>query len=432
MSKMCKKPICGHCFLIFLLLLSVEIGAHAQNRIERNADEAEKPITDKPQPASSTKAEAMRVTWDPNNPADGTDGHSRDHLHDHDHYERAHGHDKDHEGQAIIYDHSHDDDEDHDQLHHMPWVITKPGYDIRYRPDSNVPTPVNFSMFHDFIEYINEDDGEIVIKLFLVAYWRDQRLRNLDEVLREVGGMVESRLLPLPSEMKDHIWVPDLYLPMARRVRVPTIHQPAESVSLMKNGTIKFSSFFVISFKCEMHYHNYPMDVQQCDLDFSSYKYNSDDVQFRWMHPFGLVGNLHIHTKHFNVRIMRPKGKGWFQQRLSDGQTKDVMRITYVMRRHLSFHLLQTYLPSVMLVFIGWLSLLVPLDYAYGRMVLSVTTLLVLVSFFVTTSQITPGTNEVRFTNMLVGRGSADGRGGGGGGGVTTPLRPSTGSGSYA
>ncbi|KAF0294705.1 Gamma-aminobutyric acid receptor subunit beta [Amphibalanus amphitrite] len=394
---MIRRRNSGRAILIFLLLVSVDRAVQSQSRVRKNVGEESSLTTDQPESAITTKAEEKRVTWDPNNPADGTDRHSRDHLHDFDHYEKAHGHAKDHEGQSIIYDHPHHDDEEgHDDLHHMPWVITKPGYDIRHRPDNDEPTKINISLFHDFIEYVDELGGEMVIKLFVVAYWKDHRMRNVDEVLNEVGGTKESRSLPLPSEMKYRLWVPDLYLPMARRVRVPTIHQPAESVTLKENGTMKYSSFFVISFKCEMHYHNYPMDVQQCDLDIFSYKYASSHLQLLWQRPYGLVGALRINTKHFDVRVMRPKGKSWFLLHGPGGSTKDVLRITYVMRRHLSFHLLQTYLPSIMLVFIGWLSLLVPLDFAYGRMVLSVTTLLVLVSFFVTTSQTTPGTNEVK------------------------------------
>ena len=245
----------------------------------------------------------------------------------------------------------------------------------------------------DFIEYVNEREGEIVVKIFILAYWTDHRMRPLEEALHGMSGYSSS--LPLPGEVKNSLWVPDLYLPTARRVGVPTIHQPAEHITLRANGSLEYSAFFVVSFKCQMHYHNYPMDVQQCDLDITSYKYTVEDLRLIW-HENGLAGNKHVQTKHFDIHILRPKGNSSFVKKHPSGSAKAVLRITYFMKRHLTFHLLQTYLPSVMLVFIGWLSLLVPLDFAYGRMVLSVTTLLVLVSIFVTTSQITPGINEVK------------------------------------
>ena len=52
------------------------------------------------------------------------------------------------------------------------------------------------------------------------------------------------------------------------------------------------------------------------------------------------------------------------------------------LKRHLGFHLTQSYMPSTMFVIVGWISFMVPSDAIPGRMVVCVTTLLTLTSMF--------------------------------------------------
>ena len=52
------------------------------------------------------------------------------------------------------------------------------------------------------------------------------------------------------------------------------------------------------------------------------------------------------------------------------------------LQRRLSFHLLQTFIPSALFVWVGWLSFLVPPEVVPGRMVLTITTLLTLTAMF--------------------------------------------------
>ena len=52
------------------------------------------------------------------------------------------------------------------------------------------------------------------------------------------------------------------------------------------------------------------------------------------------------------------------------------------LRRHITYHIIQTYIPSIIFVAVSWLSFLVPSDVVPGRMVLCVTTLLTLTSMF--------------------------------------------------
>jgi hypothetical protein len=68
--------------------------------------------------------------------------------------------------------------------------------------------------------------------------------------------------------------------------------------------------------------------------------------------------------------------------RLFPGETYRILKFKISVRRKLSYHLIQTYLPSVFFIFITWLSFLVPATMVEARIGISMTTLLTLTSMF--------------------------------------------------
>ena len=56
--------------------------------------------------------------------------------------------------------------------------------------------------------------------------------------------------------------------------------------------------------------------------------------------------------------------------------------MTVLLRRKISYHLLQTYLPSGLFVIVAWLSLFLPPESIPGRITMAMTTLLTLAAMF--------------------------------------------------
>ena len=56
--------------------------------------------------------------------------------------------------------------------------------------------------------------------------------------------------------------------------------------------------------------------------------------------------------------------------------------MTVLLRRKISYHLLQTYLPSGLFVIVAWLSLFLPAESIPGRVTMAMTTLLTLAAMF--------------------------------------------------
>jgi uncharacterized membrane protein len=70
--------------------------------------------------------------------------------------------------------------------------------------------------------------------------------------------------------------------------------------------------------------------------------------------------------------------------------------MTVRLKRRISYHLLQTYIPSLMFVIVSWLSFLVPPESVPGRMAICMTTLLTLTAMFAAVRQGTPSVSYVK------------------------------------
>ncbi|XP_059082713.1 glutamate-gated chloride channel alpha-like [Tigriopus californicus] len=64
------------------------------------------------------------------------------------------------------------------------------------------------------------------------------------------------------------------------------------------------------------------------------------------------------------------------------------MRIS--LTRKLTYHLLRTYLPSLLFVCLGWMSMFIPIEHIPGRVVMGMTALLTVSSMFGATTTVTP------------------------------------------
>jgi hypothetical protein len=67
---------------------------------------------------------------------------------------------------------------------------------------------------------------------------------------------------------------------------------------------------------------------------------------------------------------------------LWNGQTFSRLEFRLILQRKYDYHLLQTYVPSLLFVVCSWLSFLVPRDAIPGRMALCVTTVLSITAMF--------------------------------------------------
>ncbi|KAK7096743.1 hypothetical protein V1264_003810 [Littorina saxatilis] len=127
----------------------------------------------------------------------------------------------------------------------------------------------------------------------------------------------------------------------------------------------------LVTASCPMDLHNYPMDRQLCSLFIQSFGFSTKSLMFHWsatpLHTRSL-----IQLSHFTLLTTH--------QTLCDGLTEDgnftCLQVDFYLQRHLSFYLLQVYMPSSLVVVMSWLSFWVHPGAVSGRTSLGILTVL--------------------------------------------------------
>ncbi|XP_038215699.1 gamma-aminobutyric acid receptor subunit delta-like isoform X2 [Zerene cesonia] len=261
--------------------------------------------------------------------------------------------------------------------------IDQYAYQLPTNYSRNIPPGKNTTVYIGInvnrVSGVDENKEEITLDVFLQVSWEEMRL-NVPP------GMA---FIDLPWEFRQLIWTPDLYIWQLQTMRILSVLQEMASLRLYANRTVSVSIGATITIKCEMDFVLYPLDVQNCAIDFSSYKYTTEDVRFEWREVapwFGLGGE-----QRHEFRL--PKYVVTF---VTDKSEHSAARLQIKLSRELRGYLLESYLPSSLFVIISWGSFCVIPEIVPGRMVLLVTTLLSLVTMFDTVSTNSPDALELK------------------------------------
>ncbi|XP_041976829.1 gamma-aminobutyric acid receptor subunit delta-like isoform X3 [Aricia agestis] len=249
-------------------------------------------------------------------------------------------------------------------------------YELPKNYRRNIPPGKNTTVYIGInvnrVSAVDENREEITLDVFLQVSWEERRLST-------PPGMP---FIDLPWEFRQLIWTPDLYIWQLQTMRILSVLQEMASLRIYANRTVSVSIGATITIKCEMDFVLYPLDVQNCAIDFSSYKYTAEDVRFEWREvaPWRGVSGEQRH------QFRLPKYVVTF---VTDKSEHSAARLQIKLSRELRSYLLESYLPSALFVIISWGSFCVIPEIVPGRMVLLVTTLLSLVTMF----------DTVRYTN---------------------------------
>ncbi|XP_046400904.1 glutamate-gated chloride channel alpha-like isoform X1 [Ischnura elegans] len=255
------------------------------------------------------------------------------------------------------------------------------------------PVPIQFSVSLKNIPELNELKQMLSIEMNLRIYWQDIRLKNGIEALfeNEAGRNVHN-YLSFTSEILPKIWVPDIYTDYAKQVTSQEILRRPMSIRLYPNGTIRYSARIMTELSCPMDFKMYPGDIQRCDLRLESYGYTRKELEFAWKSE-GRVVNIDHRLAHFDFEVAQVGEKG--EVNFASGSYPAIY-LCLKFHRRLSYHLLQTYVPSSLFVIISWLSFLIPVEYATGRLAICMTLLLTLTAMFGAVRGMTPSVSYIK------------------------------------
>ncbi|KAF7702386.1 hypothetical protein HF521_001669 [Silurus meridionalis] len=201
--------------------------------------------------------------------------------------------------------------------------------------------------------------------MFFRQMWVDERLA--------FNGPFE--ILRLNNRMVDKIWTPDTFFHNSKKSMAHNMTTPNKLFRIMQNGTVLYTMRLTVNAECPMMLMDFPMDGHICPLSFGSYAYTSSEIVYTWRK--GLNKSVVVPPESSNLLQY-----DLISQTLSSKILKSntgqysVKMVHFFLQRKLGYHLIQTYIPLIMVVVLSQVSFWINKESVPARTVAGVTTVL--------------------------------------------------------
>ncbi|KAM6905908.1 gamma-aminobutyric acid receptor subunit rho-1-like [Lycodopsis pacificus] len=239
-------------------------------------------------------------------------------------------------------------------------------HDFTMRPGFGGPAvPVGVDVQVESLDAISEVDMDFTMTLYLRHYWKDERLsfRSNNNLSMTFDGRLVKK-----------IWVPDMFFVHSKKSFTHDTTTENVMLRVYPDGKVLYSLRVTVTSMCSMDLSRFPLDTQTCSLEIESYAYTDDDLMLYWKE-----GNRSLNTDekislsqfliqkfHTTTRLAFYSSTGWYNR----------LYITFTLRRHVFFFLLQTYFPATLMVMLSWVSFWIDRRAVPARVPLGITTVL--------------------------------------------------------
>uniref|UniRef100_A0A3B4TNA6 Gamma-aminobutyric acid type A receptor subunit beta2a n=1 Tax=Seriola dumerili TaxID=41447 RepID=A0A3B4TNA6_SERDU len=220
------------------------------------------------------------------------------------------------------------------------------GYDIRLRPDfGGAPVAVGMNIDIASIDMVSEVNMDYTLTMYFQQAWRDKRL-SYSEIAYN---------LTLDNRVADQLWVPDTYFLNDKKSFVHGVTVKNRMIRLHPDGTVLYG-LSVLAF------------------DFSTADgYTTDDIEFYWRGGDGAVSGVdRIELPQFSIVDYKLISKNVV---FSTGSYPR-LSLSFKLKRNIGYFILQTYMPSILITILSWVSFWINYDASAARVALGITTVL--------------------------------------------------------
>ncbi|XP_038572576.1 gamma-aminobutyric acid receptor subunit beta-3 [Micropterus salmoides] len=238
------------------------------------------------------------------------------------------------------------------------------GYDIRLRPDfGGPPVAVGMSIDVASIDMVSEVNMDYTLTMYFQQYWRDKRLAYAGIPLN----------LTLDNRVADQLWVPDTYFLNDKKSFVHGVTVKNRMIRLHPDGTVLYGLRITTTAACMMDLRRYPLDEQNCTLEIESYGYTTDDIEFYWKGgDTAVTGVRRIELPQFSIVDYKLVSRNVV---FSTGAYPR-LSLSFKLKRNIGYFILQTYMPSILITILSWVSFWINYDASAARVALGITTVL--------------------------------------------------------
>ncbi|XP_062539560.1 gamma-aminobutyric acid receptor subunit beta-like [Armigeres subalbatus] len=274
------------------------------------------------------------------------------------------------------------------------------GYDIRLRPNfGGDPLHVGMDLTIASFDAISEVNMDYTITMYLNQYWKDERLafnaysiwgpevpesgsaasggtaigsrqydQNGDIMIEDDGA---NDVITLSGDFAEKIWVPDTFFANDKNSFLHDVTERNKLVRLAGDGSVTYGMRFTTTLACMMDLHYYPLDSQNCTVEIESYGYTVSDVLMYWRST-PIRGVEEAELPQFTIIGYETNDR---KERLATGEYQR-LSLSFKLQRNIGYFVFQTYLPSILIVMLSWVSFWINHEATSARVALGITTVL--------------------------------------------------------
>uniref|UniRef100_A0A673CV61 Gamma-aminobutyric acid type A receptor beta3 subunit n=1 Tax=Sphaeramia orbicularis TaxID=375764 RepID=A0A673CV61_9TELE len=204
---------------------------------------------------------------------------------------------------------------------------------------------------------------DYTLTMYFQQYWRDKRLAYAGIPLN----------LTLDNRVADQLWVPDTYFLNDKKSFVHGVTVKNRMIRLHPDGTVLYGLRITTTAACMMDLRRYPLDEQNCTLEIESYGYTTDDIEFYWKGgDTAVTGVTRIELPQFSIVDYKLVSRNVV---FSTGAYPR-LSLSFKLKRNIGYFILQTYMPSILITILSWVSFWINYDASAARVALGITTVL--------------------------------------------------------
>jgi hypothetical protein len=252
-------------------------------------------------------------------------------------------------------------------------------------------TPLEISVAATFqsIASINDDDRTVTFDMFLEITWIEPRL----EIIYNTSNWYDQgadRWIFFGTKQLENLWRPDLDIVNAKKFEIKNILENQEYAILSDSKRIMYGFTAQLMLNCPgFEFSDYPFDAQFCELWIGSFYWNTERVLYRGDMTYNESSQ---HPLEYEVKYIVPLS---FEEGMKDYRSTTSLQngvIEYYTERYSHFaikmkftrraqkYLIDTYIPSFLIVLSSWLGFLIGTSSIPGRLTVTVVLLLVLIN----------------------------------------------------
>ncbi|KAM5141616.1 gamma-aminobutyric acid receptor subunit pi [Mantella aurantiaca] len=254
------------------------------------------------------------------------------------------------------------------------------GYNKYLRPFfDNGPVTVGMSLDIASIDTISEINMDYTATIFLRQRWTDERLI-----------FEGNKSLSLDGRLVELLWVPDTFIVDSKKSFLHDITVENRLIRIYPNGTVLYALRITTTVACSMDLTKYPMDKQTCTLQLESWGYNINDVMFYWTRGNDSVRGLN--TLRLAQYTVEDHYTSVSEAVYETGRYPKLV-FHFDLKRNILYFILETYVPSILLVVLSWVSFWISQSSVPARICIGVTTVLTMTTLMMGARSSLPNAN---------------------------------------